>query len=333
MRPLELAPNLLRRFYRGGPRIAAFRGLASSRDDTPEDWVGSTTSASRSGDVGLSRVDGRLLKGLVEAEPEAFLGPDHVEERGADPAILVKLLDAGQRLPVHLHPDDDFARARLGERYGKTEAWMILAADAGASVHVGFARDVGEDELRALVAAQDVDAIMALMNERPVAAGDAIYVPAGLAHVIGGGILLLEIQEPSDLGLLLEWRGRVPEDDAFLGLPPGDALRCVTRTALDDAALERLTSMRERRYFPDEADAFFRADRLSGGSELEPSFSILVIVDGEGALETEHADPVPVRRGSTWLVPHAAGTARLGGACAAIACRPSAPARRSDRRP
>jgi mannose-6-phosphate isomerase len=125
----------------------------------------------------------------------------------------------------------------------------------------------------------------------------------------------------------------VPEDDAFLGLARDDALQCVARGALDVAALERLATMRGRRYFPDDADAFFRADRLTDGEELEPSFSILVVVAGEGELETEHSEPVRVRRGSTWLVPHASGTVRLTGACEAIACRPSAPARRSDRRP
>lgn len=321
MRPLELEPNLLRRFYRGGARIVAFRGLPSGGDDTPEDWVGSVTTTS-DGEAGISRVDGSLLRDLLAADPEAFLGPEHVAARGADPAILVKLLDAGERLPVHLHPDAAFARDHLGEPYGKTEAWIILEADPGASVHVGFSRDVGEDELRALVEAQDVAGMTAAMNERPVAAGDAIYVPAGLAHVIGEGILLLEVQEPSDLGLLLEWRGLVPEDDAFLGLPRDEALRCVTRSALRPGDLERLTATRGRSFFPPDSDAFFRADRLDDGAELEPSFTVVVVVEGEGLLETERAEPAAVSRGSTLLVPFASGAVRLTGPCAALACRP-----------
>ena len=98
-------------------------------------------------------------------------------------------------------------------------------------MHLGFARDVGADELAAWVEAQDVDAMIGAMNRLPVAAGDAIYVPAGLAHVIGEGILLLELQQPTDLSMLLEWRGVVDsERDAFLGLAVAEALDAARRT-------------------------------------------------------------------------------------------------------
>src|SRR6266542_2228999 len=137
MRPIELGPNQIRRFYRGGPRIAAFRGLAAADEHAPEDWVGSTTSAFGEAELGRSRLpDGRLL--AVAVDPEAFLGREHAAARGPDPRLLVKLLDAGERLPVHLHPDGAFARSALGAPSGKTEAWLMLEASPGARVHVGF---------------------------------------------------------------------------------------------------------------------------------------------------------------------------------------------------
>jgi mannose-6-phosphate isomerase len=324
MRPLELPPNQLRRFYRGGARIAAFRGLATIDDDAPEDWVGSTTTVHGDDRSGLSRLpDGRLLREALAAEPESFLGDAHVASRGSDPGLLVKLLDAGQRLPLHLHPDAALARRHLGTRYGKTEAWIILEAVPGAAVHVGFARDLSRDELAQLVESQNIDRLVAAMNRVDVHAGDAIFVPAGVPHVIGDGILLLELQEPSDLSILLEW-GDGAESDAFLGLPRDVALGAVTRTRLDDE-LTRLTSSRGASFFPDEADPFFRADRLVAGSVVAASFSIVVVVDGEGAIETEHAPPRRVTRGATLLVPFACGAMTLTGACRAIACRPPAP--------
>ena len=85
-------------------------------------------------------------------------------------------------------------------------------ADPGAAVWLGFARAVSEDELARWVEEQDADAMLAALNRVPVSAGDEIFVPAGMPHAIGGGILLLELQEPSDLSLLLE-------GDRFLGLP------------------------------------------------------------------------------------------------------------------
>ena len=101
MKPLRLPPNQLHRFYRGGDAIARFRGTPSSDEYAPEDWVGSTNAVFGDGDVGLSRFeDGVLVRDAVAADPAGFLGPGRTET-----GLLVKLLDAAQRLPVHCHPD------------------------------------------------------------------------------------------------------------------------------------------------------------------------------------------------------------------------------------
>ena len=115
MRPLTLPPNVLRHFYAGGERIAALRGTAP-QEHTPEEWIGAANTTF-DGSRGLSALpDGTLVRDAIEADPEAFLGPEHVARFGADPALLVKLLDAGQRLPVHFHPDRAFAGARARPR-------------------------------------------------------------------------------------------------------------------------------------------------------------------------------------------------------------------------
>jgi mannose-6-phosphate isomerase len=236
--------------------------------------------------------------------------------------MLIKLLDAGERLPLHFHPDRDFAAAHLGAASGKTEAWAILEAEPGASVHVGFFRDVSTEELAELTAAQDVRRFTAIMNRLSVQAGDAIFVPAGLPHVIGADILLLELQEPSDLSLLLEWEGVMPEERAYLGLSRELALAAVTRSAVDISAL---TTRRGDVLFPAEADRFFRAELVAGGDRLEPAFSVLVVTEGEGTLRAEGWEPLGLARGSTVLVPFAAGAAELAGSVRAIRCRPPAP--------
>src|SRR5690349_20063430 len=146
MRPVALAPNVLRHFYAGGERIAA--------------------------------------------------------RHGSDTALLVKLLDAGQRLPVHFHPDRGFAAEHLGLAHGKTEAWLIVEASPGAAVWVGFSREPSLEEVRGWMAAQDSAAMLGAMHELPVRAGEAIFVPAGAPHAIGEGILMVEVQEPTDLSVL-----------------------------------------------------------------------------------------------------------------------------------
>ena len=169
-------------------------------------------------------------------------------------------------------------------------------------------------------AEQDVESMLAATVPVPVAAGDAIFVPAGLAHAIGAGILLLELQQPADLSLLLERHGAA-EGEALLGLEAATALAAVHRGALPPAEVARLCAGRGRQPLPAEADAFFRAELVGGGDSLEAGFSILVGTGGAASLETEHGGAVPLRRGSTLLVPYAAGACTVAGDATAIRCR------------
>jgi mannose-6-phosphate isomerase len=308
---------VLRHFYAGGARIAALRGLELDSDHMPEEWIGAVSTMFGS-DRGLSRFeDGTLVRDAVRADPEAYLGAEHVSRYGADTALLVKLLDAGQRLPTHFHPGRAFARAALGSRYGKTEAWLIVEAEPGAAVWAGFKRTVELDEVREWMRAQDSAAMLAAMHELPVASGDAVFIPAGTPHAIGEGVLVAELQEPTDLSVLLEWDGfELSPDDGHLGLGWDRALE-----ALDLRAVDGPSPAPE---LPPEADPYFRADRLSGGATLDAGFAILIGLTGSGALATEGGE-LAVGRGSAVLIPHAAGAGELRGDVTAILCRPPAP--------
>ena len=322
MRPYTLPPNVLRHFYAGGERIAALRGTEPA-DHTPEEWIGAANTTF-DGSRGLSRLpDGRLLRDALEADPEAFLGPAHARRFGADPALLVKLLDAGQRLPVHFHPGREFAARELGLGHGKTEAWLIVEADPGASVHVGFAREVGLDELRGWMAAQDSGAMLDAMQELPVTGGDAVFVPAGVPHAIGAGILMVEVQEPTDLSVLLEWEGfELTEDEGHLDLGWDTALQALDRSVWDAPRAAALRGPGAgRSLLPAAADPWFRAERVRGGDELDAGFSILVALSGDGELGEE-----PFARGTALLVPFDAGPLTLSGDVEAIRCRPPDPA-------
>ena len=322
--PLILPPNQFHRFYSGGARIDALRGAPAGEDGRPEDWIGSTTTAFGEESEGLSRVaDGRLVRDLVDADPEALLGSEHVGRFGADPGLLVKLLDAGERLPVHLHPGRDFARSHLGSRWGKTEAWLILDAEPGASVHVGLREPIDAATLRRWVDDQDAGEMLAALHELPVRAGDAILVPAGTLHAIGAGILLLELQEPTDLSVLVEWRRfGVNSGAEHLELGWSEALTAADRNAADPTTLKS----RPGRLLPPAADPYFRAERIRAGTDSPPSFAVLVALAGEGTLRTERGDGLDLKAGTTALVPYAAGTTTLTGDLEAIRCLPPDPA-------
>ncbi|GIH16529.1 class I mannose-6-phosphate isomerase [Rugosimonospora africana] len=338
MQPMPLAANTPDTFYRGAGRIGRFRGWAEPGGDAhPEDWIASTTARFGADRSGMSALpDGRLLADAIAEAPEQWLGATHVARYGADPAVLVKLLDAGQRLPVHVHPDRRFAGTHLASPYGKTEAWVILEAAPEAVVYLGFRRDVDAAELAGWVDARDTGAMLDAVNRVPVRAGDAVLVPAGLPHAIGEGVLLMEVQEPTDFSVLLEQEGfPVDPASALLGLSSDLALACVDRTgwgadrvaALRGDGQSRSLRPGARRVFPEAADEFFAAELLRPDpvSVLDPGFSVVVVTAGHGVLEPESgpAQALPVTAGDTLVVPYAAGALTLRGDVAAIRARPA----------
>ncbi|TPW70205.1 class I mannose-6-phosphate isomerase [Schumannella sp. 10F1B-5-1] len=325
--PLRLAANQPRaRFYDGGARIARFRGDGPAEPYTPEDWVGSVTSVRGAAPVGQTRLDdGTLLADAIAADPEGWLGAAHVSRWGADAKLLVKLLDAGQRLPVHAHPSGDFAAAHLGEAHGKAEAWYILSP---GTVYLGLRDDADPARLRELVDAQRTTELLQLLNAIEVEPHDTVYVPPGTLHAIGAGILLAEVQEPEDLSILLEWHGFELDGvaDGHLGLGFDRALSAVRtagETADDLARLVRRDHDATSSLAADAAD-YFRLERFGNGAELESGFSVLIALEGELTLTTE-TGALALPAGSTTLVPAAAGVARLSGSGRVLAARPPKP--------
>lgn len=126
---------------------------------------------------------------------------------GREAELLVKYLFTSEKLSIQVHPDDAQARAR-GFARGKDEAWVILDAQPNSTIALGTVRPVSREELRA--AALD-GSIEALMDWKPVLAGDVIYSPANTVHAIGAGITLIEVQQNVDLTYRLYDYGRPRE--------------------------------------------------------------------------------------------------------------------------
>ncbi|KAA2259480.1 mannose-6-phosphate isomerase [Solihabitans fulvus] len=331
--PIELPANQPKQFYRGGASIAALRGEPEAAADYgPEDWVASTTTLFGRDGTGLSTLpDGRLLRDAVAADPTGWLGPAHAAEFGADTALLVKLLDAGQRLPVHCHPSNSFAASHLNCRHGKTESWVVIGASGpDPTVYVGFREDVDAATVERWVSTQDSPAMLGALNAVPVRAGDTVFVPAGLPHAIGPGVFIVELQQPTDFSVTLEWQGFLDNQDAgHLGLGYPTALECVDLAGWTGDRLDSLVRHTHDRadpvvpLFSSQADPFFRADRLHADGELalDASFSVLVVLSGSGRLRSDGGE-LALHQGSTVVVPHAAGEARVDGDLVAVRCRP-----------
>ncbi len=349
--PVLLPPHQIDHFYLGGDRIGALRG-GPGGPRRPEEWIASVTTRAGEPGVGPSVLpDGSLLADRLAADPEGWLGKDHVDRFGSGLELLVKLLDAGQRLPVHVHPDRGFARRHLGLAHGKTEAWVVVDAEPGAVVGLGLKTALTQRELLDLVRSHDSAAILSTVHTRPARPGDGILVPAGTPHFIGAGVLVVEVQEPTDLSIVLEWEDLALDGDAdgHLGLGFETALQAVDLTVWSASDVDRMVRALPPRHpgapglttalpgrtaalpgltsaLPDAADPYFRASWVDArdGVVVEAGLGVLVVLDGTGTLTTD-AGRLLLRRGDVALVPHASGAWTLHGPLRGVLCRPPAP--------
>lgn len=327
--PANLPTGLI---YRGSGQIASFRGLDRDAAEAPQDWIASTVATFGETSAGLTMLEtGYSLADEIAADPPGWLGAEHVARAGADTKLLVKLLDAGRRLPVHVHPDDGFAQHVMGRPCGKTEAWFMLEP---ATVHVGFNRPVTAGELAGWVESQDVEAMLGALNAVKVPAGASVVVPAGLPHVIGEGAFLVELQQPTDLSILMEWRdfGVESPDSAHLGLGFDVALRAVDREALDARGLESLVTLPGdagpgvHDALSPAAERFFRLQRVVAVDgrqyRLDAGYSVLIGLSGHARLSSATGEATQLRAGDTVVVAHRAGELVVEGDSVLLRCRP-----------
>jgi len=327
VQPIVLHSNQpANRFYLGGARIAEFRNEPEKGDRAPEDWVASTTTVAGHEHLGLSMLpDGSLLLDAVRRHPVAWLGQRHLDHYGVDTRLLVKLLDAGQRLPVHAHPGTSFAHTHLGRAHGKAEAWYILSSGV---VHLGLKERISHLDLLDLVKRQDVEALLALLHTREVRRGDAVYVPPGVLHAIGAGTFLAEVQEPEDLSILLEWRDFEIDgsQDGHLGLGFETALCALDLSECSDREVSALIShgASGNSMLPESSREFFTMSHhlVDGPLTLDQGFSVIIVTEGEVQLRCAASDTLELPRGSTTVVPFDAGTLEINGHGEIVVCGP-----------
>lgn len=316
------------RSYKGGARISTFRSESPCGAFQPEDWVASTTCCNgcEESKLGMSLLpDGRLLADVIAAEPEHWLGREHVEAFGVDTKLLFKLLDAGQRLPVHAHPHVNWARKHVGTNHGKAEAWYMLTS---GQVYLGLKEDVSAERLLELVNTQNIDAMLSNMHVIDVEPHQTVYVPPGMLHAIGEGLLIVELQEPEDLSVLLEWQGFALNGakDGHLGLGFQKALTAVDRKGRSAEQISKLVTPKDKfgSVIATESREYFELVRVAvtGQERCSRGLAIVIVLEGNLQIAIENGDSSSLKKGNTVVFPHGDGDFVLDGSGEVLIARP-----------
>jgi len=316
-----LPPNTLACSFAGGVRLAEFRGYAP-RDRYAEEWVASTTPRWGEDTLGHSRLgDGRLLRDAIAENSAEWLGPEG--SPSSEIPVLAKLLESGQRLPVHIHPDELFAQQYLNSPFGKTEAWLVLQAEPNAQAYLGWRNTVDASWLMEQIRLQNSAELLGAMNAFTLNPGDTVLVPGGTVHTFDAGVLIAEIEEPTDFSFLFEYSDfGVSEARATLGLPWASVMRA---SNLDATTPDQLDKLRGRvdlaanrdelvRATPSCADSYFVGWVASVYERLRhlPALAIGIVVSGEAECRCCH-EGTSVRAGDTFVVPASCGPWELRG--------------------
>ncbi len=203
--PLRFRP-LLRRYIWGGRKLESCLGKKlGPGDDYAESWEicdrGPDQSVVASGPLA-----GTTLGQLVAERGEELLGRHHPQTRFP---LLLKFLDAARTLSVQVHPDDARAAQLDPPDLGKTEAWVVLAAEPDSTIYAGLRSGVDRHGLAAAIRQGNCQEVLHQFHPAP---GDCVFLPAGTVHALGKGLLVAEIQQASDTTYrLFDWNRTGPD--------------------------------------------------------------------------------------------------------------------------
>jgi mannose-6-phosphate isomerase len=212
-REIELYPLLfepvLKAYVWGGRRLETLYGR-----DLPDGIVAESWEIAAHRD-GASIVTNGKLAGKTLTEVHAMYGialighnSQWAQDRAKFP-LLIKLLDARQRLSVQVHPDDMYASHKENDELGKSEMWVVLHAEPEAQLILGVSQGTNPSNFREAI---ETDSLAPFLHHLPVSAGDFVCVPSGSLHAILGGIILAEIQQNSNATYRVYDWGRVSDD-------------------------------------------------------------------------------------------------------------------------
>jgi mannose-6-phosphate isomerase len=303
--PLLFEPILQYRLW-GGQTLPGFLGLADGGGPFGEAWLLSDREDCASC-VADGPWKGTTLPQLIEEFPRAMLGRLAGQFRRFP--LLLKFLDVRKMLSVQVHPSDDRRDLLPPGETGKTEAWLVMQAEAGSRIYAGLKPGATAEGLRSL-SVRVADELLASFSPH---AADSVFIKAGTVHSLGGGVLVFEIQENSDVTFrLYDWDHVDPRTGKKRQLQVEQALASVDfeQGAVEPTAAGSPSSQRDLVF----DCSHFRLWRMCGaepfaaGAEDEPR--VLVCLEGAAGL-SHGGSRQALRTGAIALLPASAGVCEV----------------------
>ena len=300
--PLRFQP-IFRRYLWGGRRLGTTLGKPIGEgNDYAESWEVVDHGDDQSV-VAHGVLAGVTLGQLVREQAAHLLGP---EVRADQFPLLMKFLDCNRTLSVQVHPNDEQAAQLEPPDLGKTEAWVVLAAEPGSIIYAGLRKEVTQQQLASALQAGQCEQCLHQFEAR---AGDCVFIPAGTVHALGAGLLIAEIQQASDTTFrLFDWN-RVDKNGKPRPLHIAQSLDVIDYQRGPVAPqIPQSTEQPGRERLAACPQFVLDRRRLTGSSGFggDGRFRIVVVIAGSLRLAGDPAE-APLMAGQTALLPAAAG--------------------------
>ena len=293
---------ILKSLLWGGEKIAPYKEIAADLTCIGESWElsgveGNVSVVAEGPDAGLT------LAQLIARDGARLLGKKNSERFGDEFPLLVKFIDARQDLSIQVHPDDKLAWERHRSK-GKTEMWYVVAADEGAHLRSGFAKEVTPAQYEASVADDTITGLLADYAVRP---GDVFFLPAGRVHSIGAGSFIAEIQQTSDITYRIYDFNRRDAQGNKRELHTEQAKDAIDYTVLPDyriryeAAQNRPVELVACPYCPTTLYDLTEPQQID--LTATDSFVVVICMEGRGTVTDSAGTTLAVHQGETLLVP------------------------------
>ncbi|MEI0538788.1 type I phosphomannose isomerase catalytic subunit [Brachyspira pulli] len=257
--------------------------------------------------VSNGELKGKTLSYLVKEYGSKLLGTKYKEDYFP---LLIKLIDAKDKLSIQVHPDEEYANKRHN-KHGKNEMWYVMDTYGDAKLLIGLKENVTKEDLKKAI--DNKENIEDMFNYFDIKKGDAFYIPSGCIHAILGNVIIAEIQTPSDVTYrLYDWNrvdknGKSRElhiEDSFNVIKNINAfsLKSSKNNKIKTNTLE-INTVFTNDYFTTE-EYIINGDYSSKTNE--ESFEIIIVLEGDGTIESS-VNSVDLKIGKTVLVPASLG--------------------------